>query len=278
MPMDQPWEEEDKEMTFLDHIEDLRWHIIRSLLVVLVFFILAFVYKDFVFDTLIFGPKTIDFWTYQRLCDLSFYIYGNDSICLKEIGFEIMNITMSGQFTQHLMVSFITGLICAFPYILFEVWKFIRPALKQKERNYATGLVFWGSLLFVVGILFGYYFLTPISLSFLGAYRISEQVVNQITLESYIGFVTVLTFATGVVFELPMVIYFLSKIGLVSVSFLKKYRRQAFLVILILAAIVTPPDVTSQILMTFPIYGLYEISILVAKRVESNKAKELLNN
>lgn len=275
MPLDQEEElyhdHDAKEMSFFDHVDDLRRHLFRAVAAILVGTIAAFIQKSLIFDTLIFGPKRTDFWTYRMLCDLSHRIYHDDTMCLQDIGFVVSNITMSGQFTQHLYVAFIAGLILAFPFILWEVWKFIRPALKKSERNKIRGVVFYSSVLFFLGILFGYYFLTPVSLSFLGSYRVSEEVINEINLESYIDFVATLTLATGVVFELPVVVFFLAKLGVMGAAFMQKYRRHAFLVILIVAAVVTPPDVTSQVLMTIPLYGLYELSILIAARVERNK-------
>jgi sec-independent protein translocase protein TatC len=275
MPLDQEDEllhdQDAKEMSFFDHVDDLRKHLFRAVVAILVGTIAAFIQKSFIFDTLIFGPKRTDFWTYRMLCELSHKIYHDDTMCLSDIGFVVSNITMSGQFTQHMFVAFIAGVILAFPFILLEVWKFIRPALKKSERNKVRGIVFYSSILFFIGILFGYYFLTPVSLSFLGSYRVSEEVINEINLESYIDFVATLTLATGIVFELPIVVFFLAKLGVMSAAFMKKYRRHAFLIILIIAAIVTPPDVTSQILMTIPLYGLYEFSIVIANRVEKGK-------
>jgi sec-independent protein translocase protein TatC len=271
MPLDQPDSYEEKEMTFLDHVEELRWNIVRCVIAIFVVTIAIFVAKDFVFDTVIFGPMKLDFWTYRKICDLSWYFYGDDSICIKDIGFTVSNRDMSGQFTNHVFISFVGGLILSFPYILWEVWRFIKPALKPTERRYARGIVFYTSVLFFTGILFGYYFLTPISVNFLGTYKVSEMVPNDINLESYISFVSSLTFATGLVFELPMIVYFLSKLGLITAAFMRKYRRHAFIIIIIVAAVVTPPDVTSQMLMTIPLYGLYELSIFIAKSVERKK-------
>lgn len=275
MPLDQTEDvfdpEESKEMSFLDHIDELRKHLFRAVVAIFICTILAFIQKEFVFDTLIFGPKQVDFWTYRLFCDISHRIYHDDSLCLTDIGFQVSNISMSGQFTQHMYVAFVAGLMLAFPFVLWEVWRFIRPALKANERKQARGIVFYSSILFFLGLLFGYYFLTPVSLSFLGSYRVSSEVTNEINLESYIDFVATLTLATGLVFELPVLVYFLSRIGLITAAFMKKYRRHAFLVIIILAAIVTPPDVTSQILMTIPLYGLYELSIFIARGVERRK-------
>ncbi len=171
----------DAKMSFFDHIEALRWHIIRSVIVVLVFMVLGFVCSEILFDVIIFGPKRLDFWSYRKLCELSYMVHGDDSACIKEMGFIVGNITMSGQFTQHIFVAFIGGLICSFPYVLWEVWRFIKPALKSRERRYTRGVVAaaFSSFLFV-GVLFGYYFLTPVSLTFLGTYQVSAEVTNEI--------------------------------------------------------------------------------------------------
>jgi sec-independent protein translocase protein TatC len=271
MPLDQLEDtEEVKEMSFFDHIDELRKHIIRSVIAVLVFSIVAFVNKRILFDVIIFGPKDPDFWTYRMMCKLSLMLTGTEDFCVKEMGFIVSNISITGQFTQHFFISFIAGLILAFPFILWQFWQFIKPALSSKEKKYARGLVFYSSTLFFIGILFGYYLLSPVSVSFMGNYRVSEQVTNEINLESYISFVATLTFATGLVFELPILVYFLAKIGLLTSNWMRKYRRYAIVVILILAALVTPPDVSSQILLTIPLLGLYELSILVARRVERN--------
>jgi sec-independent protein translocase protein TatC len=275
MPLDQINEQEEtKEMSFFDHIDELRKHIVRSVLAVVVFSIVAFVNKHLLFDVILFGPKNPDFWTYRMMCKASVMLTGTEDLCVKEIGFVLSNISITGQFTQHFFISFIAGLILAFPFILWQFWQFIKPALSAKEKSYARGLVFYSSMLFFTGILFGYYLLAPVSVSFMGSYRVSNEVINEINLESYISFVATLTFATGLVFELPILVYFLAKIGLLTSGWMRKYRRYAIVVILILAALVTPPDVSSQVLLTIPLLGLYELSILVASRVERNDARK----
>lgn len=278
MPLDQLEHEEialeGKEMTFFDHIDELRGHIIRSVLAVFILAVTAFLNKHLLFDVILFGPIHTDFWTYQVLCDLSFWLTGTDAYCIKEMGFVLSNISMSGQFTEHLFISFVTGLILAFPYVLWELWRFIKPALSNKEVKYARGLVFFSSSLFFIGILFGYYFLSPLSINFLGSYKVSELVSNEINLESYVSFVSTLTFATGLIFEMPILVYFLAKIGLLGSGWMKKNRRYAVVVILVLAGLLTPsPDIASMVLMFIPLYGLFELSILVAKGVETNKIR-----
>lgn len=276
MALDQFPEDYDnpKEMSFFDHIDEFRSHIVRSVIAVLVLSILAFFNKYLLFDVIIFGPIHLDFWTYRVLCDLSHYFTGTDQYCIKEMGFELSNITMSGQFTEHLFVSFVSGLILAFPFILWELWRFIKPALSSKEVGYARGLVFFSSALFFIGILFGYFFLSPLSINFLGSYKVSELVSNEINLDSYVSFIATLTFATGLIFEMPILVYFLSKIGILSSAWMGKNRRYAIVIILVLAGLLTPsPDIASMILMFIPLYGLYELSILVAKGVERNRIK-----
>lgn len=258
----------EKNMSFFDHVEELRWHLVRTVIAICVGTILCFVYGTFIFDHIIFGPTRADFWTYRQICNLSHLLYHSDKLCIGNFKFTVQNISLSGQLIQHLIVAFIGGLIIAFPYILHEVWKFVKPALKSEERKKTTSIVFISSILFCIGILFGYYILTPISVNFLFTYQVSERIVNQVTLESYISFVTMMTLATGLVFQLPLLIYFLSKLGLITSAFLKKYRKHSIVITLLIAGVVTPPDVASQVLMGVPIYFLYEIGIMVAKRVE----------
>ncbi|HKR03721.1 MAG TPA: twin-arginine translocase subunit TatC [Bacteroidia bacterium] len=254
------------EMSFMQHLEALRWHLFRSVIAIIAVALIAFLNKEFIFDTVIFGPKHSDFPTYRALCWLSEKL--SIDMCIKDFPFIIMSMTMSGQFTMHMWVAFITGLVVGFPYLLWEVWRFVKPALTSKEKQYSTGIVFFSSLLFITGVLFGYFVIAPLSINFLGSYQVSEQVKNQISLDSYISTITFLTFASGIVFELPIVIYFLSKIGIVTPQFMRNYRKHAVVVILIIAAVITPsPDVTSQVLVAIPLYLLYEISIFVSVMV-----------
>lgn len=275
MPLDQLTEYEDqKEMSFFDHIDAFRGHLFRSAIAILVFAVVAFVNKYILFDVILLGPTRANFWTYEMMCDLAHQFSDSDEYCVKEMGFTLSNINMSGQFSEHIFISFMSGIILAFPYLLWELWRFIKPALSRKEISYARGLVFFSSLLFFAGILFGYFFLSPLSINFLGSYRVSEQVSNEINLESYISFIATLTFATGLIFEMPILVYFLSKIGLIGGAWMKKNRRYAVVVILIIAGILTPsPDVASQVMMFVPLYALYEVSILVARNVERSRVK-----
>lgn len=263
-----------KEMTFFDHIDELRSHLMRSVIAIFIGAVLAFFNKYILFDIIIFGPMRIDFLSYRLLCKLSYWAKGTDEYCIKSINFELKNIDMTGQFTQHLWIAFIAGVIIAFPYILWQLWRFIKPALSKKEISYARGLVFFSSILFFIGIAFGYFFLAPVSVSFMGTYKVSELVSNEINLESYISFVSTITFACGLMFEMPILVYFLVKIGILSSRLMGKYRKHALVVILVLAAVLTPsPDMASQILMAIPLYALFELSIFIAKGVESKKIR-----
>ena len=264
---------QDKEMSFLDHLEIFRWHLIRSAIAVLFFAIIAFIFKDIVFDVILLGPKDPNFPTYKALCAISQYLGLEDALCLKESPFTLMNITMSGQFSTHVTTSIFAGFIVAFPYVFWEFWRFIRHALHANESTMARGIVFFSSVLFLLGVLFGYYVIAPLSVNFLGSYQVSSTVANQITLSSFISTVTTVSFANGIIFELPILVYFLTKIGLLTPEFMRVYRKHAILVILILAAVITPPDVTSQILVSLPLIVLYEISIKISARVIKNQKK-----
>jgi sec-independent protein translocase protein TatC len=255
------------EMSFLDHLEELRWHIIRSLLAIFIFAVVAFLAKHIVFDKIILAPKTPEFWTNRMLCRLGEAV-NIQKLCINSKPFDLKSIYMAGQFMAHIKISILAGLILAFPYVFFEFWIFIKPALYLNEKQHARGAIFYISLLFATGVLFGYYIISPMSVNFLGSYRVSEMVENEINLMSYVSTVASVTLASGVVFELPAVVYFLSKVGLVTPAFMKKYRRHAIIVILVLAAIITPPDVFSQILVSIPLIFLYELSISISKRVQ----------
>jgi len=253
------------EMSFLQHLEALRWHLVRSVIVVIGLAITAFFYRDFVFDSLLLAPKNADFWTYRMMCRLGQSIGMGDALCIGDTSFELINTQLSGQFTMHMWVSFIAGLVAGAPYVLFEIWSFVKPALRDKERKYTKGVVFYTTALFFTGVLFGYYIIAPLSINFLGTYQVSSQVKNMIQMDSFVSTVTTITLASGIVFELPIVIYFLTKIGLMTPAFMRQYRKHAVVVILIVAAVITPsPDITSQLLVALPLYVLYELSIFVS--------------
>ena len=260
-------------MSFLEHLEELRWHIIRSLIAIISAGFICFLMKDFIFDTIIFGPKKMDFPTYKFLCQAATFIGVETTFCGDEFPFTVQNRTMAGQFSAHIMTSIISGFIISFPYILYEFWKFISPGLLEKEKAKSRGFIFISSLLFFIGVLFGYYIISPLSINFLGTYQVSSQVLNEIDLGSFISLVRSSAIASGIIFELPIIIYFLTKAGLVTPESLVKYRKYALVLVLVLAAIITPPDVASQIIVAIPIVVLYQVSIFISKIVVKNQGK-----
>ena len=266
------------EMSFLDHLEELRWHLIRSTLAVVIIGTIAFFMKDFVFDTVIFGPKKPDFPTYGVFCKLSKMLGFSEAFCSTEPLFRVQSRVMAGQFSAHIWTSIWAGFILGFPYILYEIWKFIAPGLYDNERKNARGFIFIASLLFFMGVLFGYYVVSPLSINFLGSYSVSKEVFNDIDLNSYISTVRASVIACGLIFELPIIIFFLTKIGLVTPEILKKYRKIALVVVLILSAVITPPDVASQIVVAVPILILYQFSIYISKIVIKREAKKVKKN
>jgi sec-independent protein translocase protein TatC len=264
----------EKEMSFLEHLEELRWHIIRSVLAIMIFMVIAFVFKTFIFDNIILAPKSPEFFTNRMLCHLGELLLKSKALCINSKPLSLINIKMSGQLTTHIAVSMVAGIILAFPVILWEFWQFFKPALKPNESKHARGAVLAASMLFFVGVLFGYYMLAPLSMHFLGTYEISPEVTNQINVRSYIGLLSSICLATGIVFELPIIAYFLTKVGIVTPTFLRRYRKHSIVVIFILSAIITPPDVFSQALVSIPLLVLYEVGILISIRVMKQKEKK----
>lgn len=261
------------EMSFLDHLEELRWHLIRSTLAVVIVACAAFVMKDFVFG-IIFGPKSMDFPTYRFFCNIANYFGVTSEFCGEELPFTIQSRLMAGQFSAHIWTSIWAGVIIGFPYILWELWRFISPGLYEKERRHSKGFIFTASGLFFLGVLFGYYVVAPLSINFLGSYSVYGEVHNDIDLASYIGTVRSSVIACGIMFELPIIIYFLTKVGLVTPEIMKKYRKIALVIVLILSAIITPPDITSQIVVAIPVLILYQISIYISKVVVKRELKK----
>lgn len=261
------------EMSFLDHLEELRWLLVRSTVAILICACFAFAFSGFIFDKIIFAPKDGNFITYRIFCELATRYDLDKSFCITELPFEIQSRSMDGQFSTDIWTSITAGFILAFPFILWEFWKFISPALYAKERKGAAMFIFTTSILFFIGVLFGHYLITPLSLNFLGNYKISDMVKNDIDLDSYLSLVKTTAISCGLVFEMPVIMYFLSKLGLISASFLRTYRRYAYVIILIIAAVVTPPDVVSQMIVTIPLVILYEGSIFIAARMDKKRAK-----
>jgi sec-independent protein translocase protein TatC len=261
-------------MSFLEHLEELRWHIIRSVSAIVIFAVVAFIFKDLIFDKIILNPRTPEFWTNRMFARLADAV-GTEALKINQKPLELISIKIAGQFMTHIWTSIIAGFIIASPVVFYEFWRFIKPALYENEKKYATGAVVFTTILFMLGVVFGYFLIVPLSIHFLGTYNVSGDVTNQINLNSYIGSVTSIILASGVVFLLPIFSYFLSKVGLVTPQFMRTYRKHAYVLMLLLAAIITPPDVFSQIMVAIPLVILYEVSILIAKHVTKEREKEL---
>lgn len=259
-------------MGFLDHLEELRWHLVRAVASVLIFSIVAFLFKDVIFE-LILAPTNSEFWTYQQLCKLGELI-NVPALCFGEMEIPILNRTITGQFVWHIKSSLVVGLILGFPYTFWEIWRFVKPGLKNNEKSASRGVVVVVTFLFLTGVLFGYFIITPLSFNFLYNYELNPRITNNYDLASIIGMVATLALACGLMFQLPVLTYILSKAEIVTPALMKRYRRHAIVVILIVSAIITPPDIISQILIALPLTFLYEISIIVSRRVEKRIAKK----
>ena len=253
----------EKEMTFLEHLEELRWHLIRSLLAIVVFAIAIFLAKDFVWHNIILAPSRVDFWTYRMLCLAGEYL-NSTGLCIDDLPFIIQSRKMTGQFTMHITSSFLIGLIVAFPYVFWEIWRFVSPGLETTERKNSSGAVFYVSLLFMIGVLFGYFIISPLSINFLAHYRVDPSVLNEFELINYVSTISMIVLSSAILFQLPMVVFFLTKAGLITPRFLREYRKHAIIVILVLGALLTPPDPISQVLIAIPLFGLYQISIFIS--------------
>ncbi|MBC8046533.1 MAG: twin-arginine translocase subunit TatC [Fimbriimonadaceae bacterium] len=263
------------ELSFLEHLEDLRWHIIRSLVVVIVFSVFFLVYPQFIFDKIILAPKDPNFITYKIFCDLGEKLNLN-GICIDALDYKLFYLNLSSPFFLYLKIAIMGGLIFAFPYLLFELWRFVKPALYHNEIKNLGGIVLIASLLFYVGAFFGYFLLAPFSINFLATFTLSNQIENQFTFDSYLGILTGMVLWTGVIFEIPMVAYFLAKLGLLGKQFMAKNRKYAFVAGLILAAVITPSgDAFSLFLVATPLWLLYEISIVVVRNVEKKRLKQM---
>jgi len=262
---------QDKEMTFIDHLEELRWHILRSLIAILAAAILIFVYIDWIYDNIITGPLQPDFVSYIGLCRFSHWAGLGDSLCLPPAKVELQAITFGAQFMSSISIAFMGGFIVAFPYIFWEFWKFIKPALTSKEAKSTSGAIFWVSFFFFTGAAFGYFLLAPFTFSFLANYQLGKSgiLITKPTLTDYIENLVNLTLGAAISFQLPVVAYVLTRIGIVTPTFLKTYRKYAYVAILVVAAIITPsPDWMSQMIVCVPLVLLYELSIIISKRVK----------
>ncbi len=259
---------EEREMSFLDHLEELRWHLLRSLAAVIVFVFIGVFANKFIFENIIFALSKPDFITYRLLCKLSV------ATCIDKLGFTLQSTSTTGQFTMYIASLFVFGLICAFPYIIWEVWRFIRPGLYDKEQKGTQGAVVFISVLFMAGITFGYFVLAPLSINFLANFQISPEIKNEFNIVSYVSTVVMLILGCGIIFQLPVAIYFLSKVGIVTPKLLRQYRRHAVVVILLISGIITPPDIMSQIVISLPVLLLYELGIFISAWVWKIKKKE----
>ena len=262
------------EMSFLDHLEDLRWLLVRSCAVIVIMGLITYFFNEIIFDDIIFGPTSPNFITYRFFCEVAQTLGITGDICVKELPFTIQNTSMEGQINVLIWTCITAGFILAFPYILYELWRFISPALYQKEKKNALVFIVVSSILFFLGVLFGYFIIVPLSINFVATFSVSSVVKNEFNLDSYIGMIKTSVIAAGLFFELPIIIYFLAKLGLVTPNFLRKYRKYAVVILLIIAAIVTPPDVVSQITVAVPMLLIYEASIWIAVIVEKNKKKD----
>ncbi len=265
---------EEKEMSFLDHLEELRWHIVRSIMAIMVLTVVAFIFTPWVFENIIFAPSRVDFPTFRWLCKLGELTGATDALCAKPFPFKVQSRYMTGQFTMQILASFVIGFIISFPYVFWELWRFIRPGLKLNERKNSSGAVFAVSFLFLLGISFGYFILCPMMTWFFSSYSISTAIVNEFDITSYVSTFIALVFGSGLLFQMPVVVFFMTKIGLLTPTFMRTYRRHAIIVILIIGAIVTPPDPLSQVLISMPLFLLYEISIFISAYVVRQKRKQ----
>ncbi len=271
----------EKEMSFLDHLEELRWHVVRSAAAILIFTFVAFFFVHWIYDNIIFAPARIDFPTFKYLCKLGNLVGAEESLCVKPFHFKVQSRNMTGQFMMSITSSFVIGLIVAFPYVFWEIWRFIKPGLYRTEKSSSRGAVFAVSFLFLLGVLFGYYVLSPMTIWFLSTYSISSMIVNEFDITSYVSTIVGMVIGCGLLFQFPVVVYFLTKIGLLTPQFMRKFRKHAIVVILILGAVITPsPDPFSQMLIALPLYFLFEISIFISalevKRKQKAEEAELM--
>jgi sec-independent protein translocase protein TatC len=254
------------EMSFFDHLEDLRWHIIRSVAAIAVVSVFGFIYTKEILDNVIFGPTNATFPSYIAMCKISHWLGMGDKLCITPVKVTFQNFKMAGQVMLQFKLAFIIGLVVAFPYIFYEFWRFVKPALKEREIRGARGIIFWVSFQFFLGVAFSYFLMAPFTINFLAGYTITDKAVNQFFLDDYFSLMTQIILGMGILFELPVLVFFLTKIGLITPEFMRSYRRHAIVVILVLAAVITPPDVIDQLIVFTPLYLLYEISIFISRK------------
>jgi len=264
------------EMSFIDHLEDLRWHIIRSVIAILIGAVVVFIYAKEIVDKVLFAPAHDDFASYRWFCNLGHFFRLGNTLCMTGVSVKFQSNTMTGQFISSFTLAFVGGFVIAFPYVFWEFWRFVKPALSKKELQKTRGIIFWVSFLFFLGLLFGYYILTPFMVNFYFSYSLSPLIVNIPTFSDYFENLIYTTVGIGVLFQMPLLMMVLARIGIITAKFLKKYRRHAFVLILIAAAIITPStDPFSLMIVTIPLYALYEASIIIASRINKSKEKEM---
>ena len=261
------------EMSFVDHLEVLRGHLFRSVLAIVVGAIVIAVYNDFFIKKVLMGPTHAEFPTYSWMCRAGRYLNLGDALCMDDMVVRMQSTSVSGQFSMWFTVVLIGGIIIAFPYIFWEFWRFIRPALTQKELGRTRGVIFWVSLLFFMGVGFGYFVIAPYTVNFFANFQLDENIENHWTITSYIDTLIPLILGTGLAFQLPLVMLFLSKIGIVTPDYLRKGRKYAIIIIVVVAGVITPPDVISQVIVSIPLLLLYEVSIFLSARVVKEQAR-----
>lgn len=259
-----------KEMSFLDHLEELRWRLVRCVAVIIIIAAVLWTFQEWILDNIFLSMKSPSFISFRLLCE---YL----GICIDEIPVKMQSTTMGGQFGYSMMMSFLGGVVIGFPFIFYQIWAFVKPGLKTNEKSVVTGIVFYVSMLFFLGIAFGYFVVSPMCVQFFGSYQMSKNIENIFTINSYMSTILSTIFYSGLLFLLPVVVYLFTKLGIVTPAFLRKYRKHSIVGVLILSAVITPPDMISQIIVSIPILMLYEIGILVSARVEKKRrAEELL--
>jgi sec-independent protein translocase protein TatC len=262
---------DEKNMSFLDHLEELRWRLVKMSIAIVIVAVIIFIYQKWIIETIFLSMHNEEFVTFRYMCKWL-------GICIKEIPVSFQSTTMSGQFSYAMMMSIMGGIVISFPYLFYQLWSFVKPGLKQNEKLVARGIVFWVSFLFFLGILFGYFVVAPLCVQFFGAYQISGEIQNIFTINSYMSTVLSTVFYSGLLFLLPIVTYIFASLGIITADFLKKYRKHAIVGVLIISAIITPPDVISQIVVSIPILILYEVGVIVAKRVEKRRFKKEISS
>ena len=258
------------DQTFIGHLEAFRSHLLRMSIALIGGAIVAFIFIENIFDVIILAPTHADFPPYVWLCTIATKL-GKPSLCMEDVAISFQNVKLSGQFMMSITSSLVFGFMAAFPYLMYELWQFLKPALTPRELKMSRGMIFWVSLLFFLGVLFGYYIITPYTVNFFANYTISPQFKNIIKIDDYLSTVISLALGTGLIFELPILVFFLSKIGLINPRFMREYRKYAIVIVLVLSAIITPPDMVSQVIVAIPIMILYEISIGISARIEKKQ-------